>query len=349
MLNDHFSPEIHWEAHEYEYCGMVFGLLYVHEAHAKPVVCLKRCDPAKCKEGEIYYRYRGRSEAIKYPELCKLLDEVRAQERDLFLKHLRKIARIGVTNAAIMDSVTGEVTGSSGSFLIDESLLPKIAFIKEGHFTESKAAPALKLIGDVETIDSHLIQPTRQVVKRTKGINSPEIVNVFLDQEDVPDAAEYISAICYQTASTWPVYYFMGKAGMTTEDVIALIDKSKSTSQAKPRLRKRMESQPSTSPSLKSYNSKVAACRNKLLTHSLDGELNADGLYNALTAVLTLSAEEIDKDYLFPRLKTWFEESYSEMGNKRERFRSALVYLDALTYAPQVVKCSKTGGADESD
>jgi hypothetical protein len=354
MLNEYFAPEIHWAAHEYEFEGMTFGLLYVYESQAKPVVCLKHCDAAKRKEGEIYYRYRGRSEAIRYPELRELLDEVRNQERVLWMKFLENIAKIGVQNAAIMDTVTGEVTGRSGSFLIDEALLPKISFIKEGHFVESKAAPALKLIGDVEVIDSHLIQPTRRVVKKTKGINLPDIVNAFLDQEDVPDAAEYISAICYQTTSLLPVYYFMIQGRLSVEDVIALIDSSKSTSQARRKLKERVSTAASRNKDQEpaqpgNLNATAADCRRRVSNRNLPDSPDEIELKHILTAILTLCRNEIDTKYLFPRLKTWFENSYSGMDTyAKSLFRRVLVHLDTVLYANSVSYGSAGGGTHES-
>lgn len=337
MLNDHFAPEIHWEAHEYEFGGCLFGLIYVREADNKPVVCLRNCDQAKCKEGDIYYRYRGRSEAIKYPELRDLLDKLRARERDLWIKHLGRIASAGVQNAAVLNSVTGEVTGSSGSFLIDESLLPKISFIREGHFTESVGAPALKLIGDVEVIDSHLVQPTRRVVKRTKGINFPDIVTAFLDQEDVPDPAEYIAAICYQTSATLPVFYYMVKAGLSRQDVIALIESSKSTSAARTHLRRRMQT-PTGKPSRSSsFPLALDTCRRSLIGKSLPDEPDDSTLRHSLSAIQTLDRSELDTAYVFPLVKRWFESYYTGVDSgAKSSFRKAICHLDELLYGPSV-------------
>ena len=338
MLNEHFAPEIHWEAHEYDFGGRLFGLIHVREADRKPVVCLKNFDQAKCKEGDIYYRYRGRSEAIKYPELRDLLDELRARERDLWMKHLSRIASAGVQNAAVLDSVTGEVTGSSGSFIIDESLLPKIAFIREGHFTESKGAPALKLIGDVEVIDSHLVQPTKQVVRRTRGINFPDIVTAFLDQEDVPDPAEYISAICYQTSASLPIFFYMVKAGLSRQGVVKLIESSKSTSAARTYLRRRMEASPRQYGGSLSYSPVIAECRTMLIAKSLPEEPDAVTLRDSLSAVQTLDRSELDVAYLLPLLKRWFESYYAGVDSATKAgFRRAICHLDELLFEPLVI------------
>ena len=63
-LNEHFSPEFEWDMHLASYRGRTAGLLYFAPAAAKPVVCTR--DGAEIKQGFIYYRYRGKSELIRY-------------------------------------------------------------------------------------------------------------------------------------------------------------------------------------------------------------------------------------------------------------------------------------------
>ena len=43
------------------------------------------------------------------------------------MKFVKRISRIGVKNAGILDIERGEVVGPAGSFLISEDLLPKMA------------------------------------------------------------------------------------------------------------------------------------------------------------------------------------------------------------------------------
>ena len=80
-LEKYFSPEIQWEMAEYEIDGKKFGLFIVSEAFDKPVICKTSAD--KVKEGEIYYRYRGRSEKIKYPEIQKIFNEREEKQKQL--------------------------------------------------------------------------------------------------------------------------------------------------------------------------------------------------------------------------------------------------------------------------
>ena len=82
--------------------------------------------------------------------LKELIEERRLREQLLWLDHLKEIARVGVQDAGIFDIRSGKITGSGGSFLIDESLLSQAAFIREGEFSETKGRPVFKIVGKVQ-------------------------------------------------------------------------------------------------------------------------------------------------------------------------------------------------------
>jgi hypothetical protein len=62
-----------------------------------------------------------------------------------------KVSKIGPSNSAILDIVNGTIEGEHSSVLIDQKLVKKLKFIKEGNFS-TKGKPTLKLIGDVRPI-----------------------------------------------------------------------------------------------------------------------------------------------------------------------------------------------------
>jgi hypothetical protein len=67
---------------------------------------------------------------------------------------LNKISEIGPSNAAVLDAERGIIEKDKDNILvIDEELVPKIKFIKEGEFSEKKGAQTLKLIGNVHPVD----------------------------------------------------------------------------------------------------------------------------------------------------------------------------------------------------
>lgn len=149
-----FSPKIEWTMDTTIYDGKTFGILTVNEAETKPVVC-RRSKTGILREGAIYYRYRGETREIGYPELHKLIEDEKKKELMLWMQHIQKIAAIGPANVEMLDMYKGEMTVNDRKVLIDKDLIGKIKFVREGHFVESdeEGAPALKLVGDVEGVD----------------------------------------------------------------------------------------------------------------------------------------------------------------------------------------------------
>lgn len=149
FLNSIFSPEILFEKYLIDVHTKKVGIFHIIQNPQKPVVCIK--NSGDLQEAVIYYRYNARNEKIKYPELKTLLEEIQSREKESWMEHFERISKIGAENALILDTIEGKIEGNGGTLVIDEKLLPKLNFIKEGHFAE-KGFPTLKLIGDVKPI-----------------------------------------------------------------------------------------------------------------------------------------------------------------------------------------------------
>ena len=195
QITQYFSPSIEWEMDTVTYDEKMFGVITVKEADNKPVVCTKsKAINNLLREGAVYYRYRGETREIGYPELRKLLDAEKEKERILWISHIQKIATIGVSNVEMLDMVKGELTVSDKKLLIDKELIAKIKFIKEGHFVESDevGAPALRLVGDVEGVDLKevtAINPNKIYIYQTSqlqeqlGLNQHEMQAIIYTLE----------------------------------------------------------------------------------------------------------------------------------------------------------------------
>jgi|WetSurSiteA1Bulk_404760.scaffolds.fasta_scaffold23878_1 hypothetical protein len=332
-LNDNFSPEIHWEMQLYPIQGKIFGLIYAGQASDKPVIAKKNASNI-IKEGEIYYRYRGRTEKIKFPELRHIVDEQRRKEREYWLQNLKQIAKIGISNTAIFDINTGKVTGSGGSFFIDKKILPKLRFIKEGEFQERRGSPTLKLIGDLRTVDSGLIQPTKTVFK-PKAINTAEIIDAFLGEEKVSNPIEFIKQICFESSSFLPTYYFLKLGGITKKECLEILKNVQSRSQSRHKLIERIEEDKDFSYQIPLTNSeasnKIRKFREQLLSQSVPQEFEVDELKYLLKAIRTLEFSQIDHSYLFPLLKRCFDTFYANVdGNLAGELRRTICYVDFL-------------------
>jgi hypothetical protein len=152
-IREYFSPELIWETYIQIFDNKSFGTLKVKEAESKPVVCKKNKDNI-LREGAIYYRYRGETKEIEYPELKSILDKEKEKEKLMWMNLVQKIGQIGPQNISILDTYKGEIEVGDQKILIDEKVLHKIKFIKEGQFTEKvgEGLPTLRLIGDVDGV-----------------------------------------------------------------------------------------------------------------------------------------------------------------------------------------------------
>lgn len=154
FLNQYYAPTIEWEPVEFEVEGKKFGVIKIQESKNKPVVCKSNTPHDAAREGDIFYRYSGRSERVKYPELRSILDATRATEQRKWVEHIQNIARIGPQNIAIVDTLKGEIEGKGDQkLLIDTKLLKDIKFVQEGKFVDKEGAPTLKLVGTITAIE----------------------------------------------------------------------------------------------------------------------------------------------------------------------------------------------------
>ncbi len=202
-LREFFAPGIKWhqdilERDFGEGDKRTFGFIIVEEAQEKPVVCKKTKD-GLFREGAIYYRYRGETKEIEYPELKSLLDQEREKERILWIKHIQRIAMVGPSHINILDRYNGEISYGDKSVLLDKSLLDQLNFIQEGHFTEKEGEglPTLKLVGTIDglidvndsIIDTNAIYPlTTKELQEQLGVNSYQIQSIIyaLDLKNKP-------------------------------------------------------------------------------------------------------------------------------------------------------------------
>lgn len=148
----------------YEIEGRKIGVFYVAPAHTKPVIFIHNADGQS--QGQIYYRYPGEDRLIAPPDLQNIIENrIRQLSETILAKHIANVLRFGLENAAVLNVATGEVEGKSGSFVIDEELLPKISFVKEGEFVEKAGAPALRLIGNMTIAKPVAVYSSREVIE----------------------------------------------------------------------------------------------------------------------------------------------------------------------------------------
>jgi len=155
FLLEIFSGNINWEQASFEIDGKNFGVFRIYQANIKPIIAKK--DEGReqtIKNGEVYFRYGGRTQKIQFPELEAIINKRVEHNNKQWLDLMSKIGKAGPQNAAVLDTEKSVIEkGDAQILVVDEDLASKLKFIKEGEFVEKKGATALKLVGDIVPID----------------------------------------------------------------------------------------------------------------------------------------------------------------------------------------------------
>lgn len=174
-----FSSDIRWEQALLEIGGVSIGVFHIYEAEVKPVIAKK--DEGKdqiIKNGEIYYRYGGRTQKIQAAELENIINKRIEQNNRQWLDLMSKIGRAGPQNAAILDTEQALIEkGDSRVLVLDEELANKLKFVKEGKFVEKDGAATLKLVGDVVPVDKvEVVKHVKEHLTKAYPLSAMELV-----------------------------------------------------------------------------------------------------------------------------------------------------------------------------
>jgi len=146
FLGGLFSSEIRWDAISVSENGKKFAAFKVYEAATKPVIAL--CDEGKdqaIRNGDIYYRYGGRTQRILSAELQAIVRERIDQNNKAWIDHVQSIGVAGPQKSMVINTEDMLLEKQAGPLVIDQSLAKQLQFIKEGKFVEKDGAKALKL------------------------------------------------------------------------------------------------------------------------------------------------------------------------------------------------------------
>jgi len=181
-----FNGSISWEQSSFEINGCVFGVFKNEEATTKPIIAKK--DEGRnqvIKNGEIYYRYGGRTQKVQYAELESIINKRIERNNKQWFDLMSKIAKTGAQNAAILDTEKSVIEkGEAQILVIDEQLAEKLKFIKQGEFVEKTGSPTLQLIGDVVPVEK--IEVTKKVkanLLKEYPLSAVELVNEIKKQK----------------------------------------------------------------------------------------------------------------------------------------------------------------------
>lgn len=341
-LLEYFSPEIKWDHCTFEYKGISFGVIYTEPLSKKPCVCKKSYDTQNpkytLKEGDIFYRYGGRSERIRYEELSAIIDNARKAEEQLWLNFAQRAAKIGIENACLLDLETGKITGNGGSVVIDENLLSKIAFIKEGEFVETKGKPAIRIIGDIENLGTGKIVVKETTRKVVRAIEPNDLIKAFLQDTKVEEPMKYIRSVCSSTTCNYPIYFFIQQANVSIDDAIKIVKDTTARGTAKKKLQERLNGKliPTVSATI---SNNTASMKKKFYREAWQKEnicIKQDELTYCISALLSFSKEEIRthnqyiKSTLLEIYKKYYEQAVSTLASN---IRKAICRVDEVLWS----------------
>lgn len=147
---DIFSTDIRWSSGIVENDGKWFGALKIEEAEDKPIIARKDMGANQVlQNGSIYYRYGGRTQKIQSAELESIINKRIERANQDWINLVTEIGVGGPREAFILKTSSQVEHTKNGTFVVDEELVEKLKFVKEGHFTEDTGAAALKLVGDI--------------------------------------------------------------------------------------------------------------------------------------------------------------------------------------------------------
>ncbi len=336
-LNSHFSPEIIWDLGTQTINGKTVGIIYVHKSSQKPIIC-HNADGKILKQSAIYYRYSARSEIIKYAELRGILDACRREEENKWREIIMSIAQAGIDNVTVLNLSNGEFSETEGkSFLIDDALLDKVHFIKEGDFSQNSGAPAFKLIGEVKP---YKIGFTNQKSSdSTKAIFQEDIIKTFLENKKVANPEEYLKAMYNDTALYLPYYYFMYLTGMTVEETCNMLRSLRARKKPKKNLLDRLEKERSLYKELKNtgsfvYYEKCELKRKIFVKDELQALVSLD-MRILSEVILSFNVAEVKEHEANIRdllTRIYNERFNSEKDFKATMFRKAVCWIDEALY-----------------
>ena len=335
-LRDHFSPEIIWEKRTFEFEGKVYGIVYTSPANEKPIICKK--DAGEFKKAAIYYRYNSQNSEIDYPELHAIIEAEKEKINEKWMRTIRQIGDNGINHMALLDLKNSKLTGSKTTLYMDQSLIDEIKFVQEGSFVETGGNPALKVVGNIQTVVG--AQPIIVGQDRNKAINADEIISSFITQENVNNPKEFIKQICYHTTGNLPVYYFLNLANFSTEETLELLESVPVNSSAKDMLKARLVNKETKYVKLPNNSSDVTRRKQNYVTlilqETLDIPEDVCELKYLLIAMRGMEKTQIHEhkgfllNVMYDIYKNYFNNR--DVSSIRTAFRYALCWIDEALF-----------------
>lgn len=196
--------------------SMTVGVIHVEAHSSKPVIAGKT--EGDLVEGFIYYRYPGETRAICYADLRAILDERDRQSRESIMPMVQRLLELGPQDAMVANLAEGQLEGGHRPIIIDQQLVERIKFIRNGEFNEQDGAETLRLVGNVNAVDLSSVTTIKTV--RTE-LTEESIVRNFIGRVLVEEPLAYVRQASHEQSFLLPLFYYLHLAGQSRQGAIA--------------------------------------------------------------------------------------------------------------------------------
>lgn len=317
--------------------GRTVGVIHVEPHPAKPVIASKT--EGEVAEGAIYYRYPGETKPICYPDLRAILDERDRHSRAAIMPMVQRLLELGPENALVANLADGKLEGGERPILIDQQLVDRIRFIREGQFDEREGAETLRLIGDVGSVDLSGVTHTKTV--RTE-VTEGAIIRNFVGRVPVEEPLAYVRQASHENSYLLPIFYYLHLAGETRAGAIASLRAHKD---AKPKTRdeiiRRLQGRRTL---FEPARGKRLFALNDIRFGFLKGVTTSAEAVRVLTALTGLTEDDRTTFELANELLRQALDLWSGDRDYLSHLRRAASRLDELIYGPLVAETSNPAG-----
>ncbi|OEK08744.1 hypothetical protein A8C32_00245 [Flavivirga aquatica] len=337
-LLDYFAPEIKFELFIKIINGLEIGFLYIYKSENKPVITIKTANN-NIQEGDIFYRYPGQSRKISYGDLRDIIEEKQTQLNEKWLKLINNVATIGVENIGLLNIENGELIGSKNKLLIPEELLKKLTFINEGKFVEKDGAPTLKLIGDVQPIDSNKI--IQLIENKYHIITHFELFNSFFEQQlDTNSSKEFFRRVLHENSVYYPIYFYLVNSKLKKSEISEILKTEKGNKVKDVKKRFILEKDNPSKFKIGNISTGTDAAKKiseayeslKTKQHIDFSKISATELRYYIQAITHLKESEIDLSYIVLILKNIYNNYFNQSSTTKSFIRKAVCHIDLIIY-----------------
>jgi hypothetical protein len=327
-INEVFTPHIQFERRTYDYKGLTIGILYAVKSKTRPIICTK--DTSKTNSSDIYFRYSAKSTKIKAGDLIKLIQDVKDDESNKWLKLLDNIGKIGIENTHLLNSLNGEIISDNNTFLLDEELLKQIKII-DRYSIQEDGQPAVRIIGNIPEL--------ARIIKKSTVLYEEDLYKEFLLNNQDFRAEELLRFACQRNTSSYPFYFLFKRMNFNSEQSKLFLENTKITGSVRKSYIERLDNdikqiknKDKFSLGSLSKNGPTRAQSLIFLQNKIPFEIgDEENAKRVLESVFSLEKGQYDKDYVKQKLFDIFEKHYPfAKGSCNYLFRDSITYLDYI-------------------